>query len=60
MKNIFSERQPIPQLNGYWNRPNEKDMGSDNADVIYLSVGKALSEWEKIENTLAVLFGLLT
>lgn len=60
MKNIFTERQPIPQLNGHWNRPDEKDRGSDYADAIYLSVGKALSEWEKIDNTLAVLFGLLT
>lgn len=60
MENAFAKRPPFPQINRYWERPAEKDMGSNDADVVFISVGKALSEWEKIENTLAVLFGLLT
>lgn len=59
MNNPFSNRQAIPAQKDFWNRPQQKDIGSSSIDIIYLSVGKALSSWEIVECSFAKLFGLL-
>lgn len=51
-------RPPVPPIHDYWKRPLSKDKGDDNADAVYLSVGKALSAWEQIDTMLAKMFGL--
>ncbi len=52
------QRPDIPSIHEYWNSPAQKDGGDSNADIIYCSVGKALSSWERIEMILAQMFGL--
>ena len=40
----------------HWKRPDNKNKGDPNDDVVYKAVGVALTNWEKLEETLAVLF----
>jgi hypothetical protein len=50
---------PIPPIDKYWNAPPTNLDGSPNADLVYLSVGRALSEWEFAETMFASLFAEL-
>jgi hypothetical protein len=46
-----------------WNPPVSKWVdgmhGEDSKDLLYIAVGQALNEWERLESTLAFLFGRL-
>lgn len=44
----------------FWGRPGSKSAGDANPDDIYLAVGKALSEWESVEEALTFLFMVFT
>jgi hypothetical protein len=48
----------LPPSNDYWEIKPELQ-GDKDAESLFLSVGKALTCWETIEVTLAVLFGIL-
>src|ERR1700682_4993843 len=50
-KPIFTEQ--------YWKRPNPREKGDPSADLIALSVGHALSSWERADQELAQLFLIL-
>ena len=52
------ERLPIPPLNGYWNAPSPTKYGDKTCEVIFTSVGRALTEWESIETAFSLMFGL--
>jgi hypothetical protein len=43
----------------YWAEPARRIEGDSGPDAIYLAVGKALTQWESLENDFAQLFGLL-
>lgn len=58
MTNESYQRSPIPPIDKYWDRPPMKEMGDDNEDTVFLSVGRALSQWESLESILAMMFGL--
>ena len=49
----------MPEVNGRWNPPALSEQGSPTAEDLYLSVGRVLSTWERVEMMLAKLFGLL-
>jgi hypothetical protein len=51
-KSIFTE--------AYWRRPEPKDMGDPNPDMIAQAVGFALSKWEETDQAMALLFMLMT
>jgi hypothetical protein len=47
----------IPTLQrGYWSRPAAKAKGDATVDPVYRAVGRALSQWEMLEQNLANLF----
>jgi hypothetical protein len=48
----------IPCLDkNYWSRPKEKSaIGDSSVDIVYRAVGRALSQWEMLEQRLANLF----
>ena len=45
----------------YWKRPTDpKPQGDPNVDPVYAAVGRALSQWERLEQQLATLFIVVT
>lgn len=40
----------------FWKRPVPRRRGDLNVDPVYVAVGRALSQWEKLEQRLATLF----
>ena len=45
----------------YWKRPTDpKPQGDPNVDPVYAAVGRALSQWERVEQRLATLFIVVT
>ena len=52
----------VPCLqNQYWKRPTPpKPQGDPKVDPVYAAVGRALSQWEKLEQRLATLFIVVT
>lgn len=52
------KQHKMPSLDKYWDKPPQQDIGSSNPDAIHLSVGRALSCWESLESSLAMLFGV--
>ena len=47
----------IPCLDkNYWSRPKNSAVGDADVDLIYRAVGRALSQWEMLEQRLANLF----
>ena len=52
----------VPCLqNQYWKRPTPlKPQGDPTVDPVYAAVGRALSQWEKLEQRLATLFIVVT
>jgi len=49
----------LPEPTECWKAPAEKPTGDDDPSSIYLSVGAALSHWESVENSFAMLFAAL-
>jgi hypothetical protein len=41
-----------------WDRRETRPTGDDDPDALYLAVGKAMSAWNKVELSLAYLFGV--
>jgi hypothetical protein len=47
---------PTPPTPQDWDRPSLPATGDDSQDAIYLSVGRALTAWERLEGVLGLIF----
>jgi hypothetical protein len=48
---------PTPKQPKLWDPPPSPEIGDKSADDTFLAVGKALTEWEKLESAFSRLFG---
>jgi hypothetical protein len=46
----------IPPVDKHWDSPTESAQGSESADLIFISVGHALTTWEWVESIFSILF----
>jgi hypothetical protein len=53
------KREPEAPKPKPWDRPLWPSKGDDNMDTLYAAVGRALSQWERYEAHLAMLFSAL-
>jgi hypothetical protein len=51
--------RPLPEHSAYWGKPPQTKDGDSDADILYLPIGRALTNWEQVEEECAVLFSLL-
>lgn len=42
----------------YWQRPATKERGSEDAEMLWQTIGSSLTTWEILEDTLASMFGV--
>lgn len=49
----------VPPLAQYWDRAFPADTGDASSDVLFRSVGAALTQWQMVESSFASLFGML-
>ena len=54
----MADKSPVFE-EAYWKRPPPQEQGDKDEKPIYEAVGRALSAWERADQELAELFGIL-